>query len=210
MSEDDKSIRNSKKLGEYLIVSEGAIENLVKKQKNDAQRDQSGKRIGEFLVEEGILTQEELNNSIRQQRIARLAACPVFATLSSTELAALSSAFTEISYPPQTTFIVQGEDDPSLYIIAAGVVEVFGLGNDGKEIHIAKVGAGAPIGEMGYFSDGIRAACVRTIQTTHLLQAQYKDLTAYFEKAQRVAMAFMHVIQQRQAEMKERIAAKES
>ena len=57
---------------------------------------------------------------------------------------------------------MQGEEDPSLFVIASGLVEVFRLDNAGDEIPIAQVGAGEPIGEMGYFAGGVRTACVRT------------------------------------------------
>ena len=163
-------------------------------------------RIGELLVEEGILTQVELDNSIKQQRIARLAACPIFATLSSTELAALSKFFAEVSYPPNETFIMQGEEDSSLFVIATGLVEVFHLDNAGNETLIAKVGPGEPIGEMGYFTGSVRTACVRTLETTQLLQAQYKDLTDYFENVPRVALAFTTVVEQRKKEMDQLIS----
>jgi len=75
------------------------------------------------------MTQEELDDSLRKQRIARLLACPIFATLSSIELASLSRSFTEVSYPPGETFIIQGEDDPTLFVIAYGLVEVFRVDN---------------------------------------------------------------------------------
>jgi len=195
---DKLSDTGEHRLGEYLLVSDGTINNVVEKQfQSSFTGTDENKRIGELLVEEGILTQEELDNSIRQQRIARLAACPIFATLSSMDLAALSKFFTEVSYPPNETFIMQGEEDSSLFVIATGLVEVFHLDNAGNETSIAKVGPGEPIGEMGYFTGGVRTACVRTLETTHLLQAQYKDLTDYFENVPRVALAFTTVVEQR-------------
>ncbi len=207
MAIDKLSDTGEHKLGEYLLVSDGTISNVVEKQFHSSFTGTGeNKRIGELLVEEGILTQEELDNSIRQQRIARLAACPIFATLPSTDLAALSKFFTEVSYPPNETFIMQGEEDSSLFVIATGLVEVFHLDNAGNEISIAKVGAGEPIGEMGYFTGGVRTACVRTLETTQLLQAQYKDLTDYFENVPRVALAFTTVVEQRKKEMEQLIS----
>ena len=96
---------------------------------------------------------------------------------------------------------MQGEEDLSLFGIATGLVEVFHLDNAGNEISISKIGAGEPVGEMGYFAGGVRTACVRTLETTHLLQAQYEDLTDYFENVPRVALAFSAVIEQRKKEM---------
>ncbi len=211
MSTDDLDSKDKYKIGEYMLVSEGAINNAVEKQINSAfTGTNENKRIGEILVEQKIITQEELDSSIRRQRITRLAACPIFATLSTTELAALSKVFTEISRPTNDTFIVQGEEDPSLFIIARGLVEVFHLNNAGNETLIAKVGPGEAIGEIGYFAGGVRSACVRTLEATQLLQAQYEDLTDYFENVPRVALAFAAVITQRKKEMQELVSKSNS
>ena len=207
MTTDDLDKTGEHKLGKYLLVSKGAINNVVEKQLQASFTGVSErKRIGELLVEEGVMTQEELDNSVRKQRIARLGACPIFATLSTMELAAMGKFFTEISYPPNEIFIMQGEEDPSLFVIASGLVEVFLLNNAGEEISIAKVGAGEPIGEMGYFSGGVRNAYVRTLESTHLLQAQYRDLTEYFENVPRVTLAFTTAIAQRKKEMEQAVS----
>ena len=207
MTIDKLSDTGEHRLGEYLLVSDGTINNVVEKQFHSSFTGTGeNKRIGELLVQEGILTQEELDNSIKQQRIARLAACPIFTTLSSMDLAALSKFFPDVSYPPNETFIMQGEEDSSLFVIATGLVEVFHLDNAGNETSIAKVGPGEPIGEMGYFTGGVRTACVRTLETTQLLQAQYKDLTDYFENVPRVALAFTTVVEQRKKEMDQLIS----
>ncbi len=207
MAADDLNDTGEHKIGEYLAVSKGAVNNAVEKQFHSSFTGATeNKRIGELLVEEGVMTQEELDNSIRKQRVARLSACPIFATLSPTELAALSKLFTEVGYPANETFIIQGEEDPSLYIIAYGLVEVFRLDNAGNEIPIAKVGAGEPIGEMGYFAGGVRTAYVRTLETTQFLRGQYKDLTAYFENVPRVALAFATVVELRKKEMEQSLS----
>ncbi len=207
MAANDLSDTSEHKLGEYLVVSKGAINNIIEKQNKSSSSDTSKrKRIGELLVEQGVLTQEELDNSIKKQRIARLASCPIFATLSTIELAALSKLFTEVGYPANETFIIQGEKQPSLFIIASGLVEVFHLDNAGNETLIATVGAGEPIGEMGYFAGSVRTSCVRTLETTQLLRAEYKDLTDYFEHAPRVALAFTTVIEHRKKEMEQLVS----
>jgi len=204
---DDLNKTGEHKIGEYMAVSKGAINNVVEKQFHSSfTGDGKGKRIGELLVEQGVMTQEELDDSLRKQRAARLLACPIFATLSSIELASLGRAFTEVSYPPGETFIIQGDDDPTLFVIAYGLVEVFRLDNAGKEVPIAKVGAGEPIGEMGYFAGGMRTAYVRTLEPTQLLKAQYNDLTDFFENVPRVALAFTTVVEQRKKEMEELLA----
>ena len=195
---DDKK---AEKIGKYLLVSSGTINDIVEQQLLNSFTDsESEKRIGDTLVEKGILSQSDLEEGIRRQRIARLAACPVFESLEPVELAAISKCFKEVSVPAGEIFIMQGQKDPALFIIASGQVEVFKLDNTGHEIPIAEVGAGEPIGEMGYFSGGIRTACVRTLELTHLLRVEYSDLTSYFEKVPRVALAFADVVKQRKRE----------
>ena len=184
-----------------MVVSKGAISNAVEKQIESYAQTGTLKPIGQILVEQGIITQEELNNSLTNQRIARLAGCPIFASLSRSDLAALSKKFTEISAVPGETIMMQGEDDPSMYIIASGEVEVYRVDNAGNEIHIAIVGTGEPIGEMGYFSGGKRTACVRAVQPTQLLKANYEALTDYFTNVPRVALAFTQVVEHRRKEL---------
>ena len=190
-----------KKLGDFLVVSKGAISNAVEKQITTYASSGKLKPIGEILLEQGIITKEELDNSIRNQRIARLAGCPVFVSLSKIELSALSKYFTEVHVAPGEQFIMQGEEDPSMYVIGSGLVEVYRIDNAGNEIPIAQVGEGEPIGEMGYFSGGKRTACVRAIQPTLLLKANYNDLTHYFENVPRVAMAFTQVVEHRRRQL---------
>ncbi|MCH6573871.1 MAG: cyclic nucleotide-binding domain-containing protein, partial [Bacteroidetes bacterium] len=93
-----------------------------------------------------------------------------------------------------------------LFVIAYGLVEVFRVDNAGNEIPIARVGAGEPIGEMGYFAGGVRTAYVRTLEPTQLLKAQYSDLTDFFENVPRVALAFTTVVEARKKEMEELLA----
>ena len=210
MAETETDKPKTKKLGDFLLVSKGTISNAVQKQIEAYTKGEPIKPIGELLVESGIITQEELDNSIRNQRIARLGSCPVFASLNQTELASLSKYFTEIAVSPGEVFITKGEDDPSLFIIASGLVEVYNVDNEGNEISIAKVGVGEPIGEMGYFSGGKRTAYVRAIEPTQLLRADYDNLTHYFENVPRVALAFTEVVEHRRQEIERRMQEKEN
>ncbi len=203
MTDSSEKKADTRKLGDYLVVSKGAISNAVEKQITAYAQSGKLKPIGEILVEQGIISQDELDNSLRNQRIARLAGCPVFASLNKTELAALSKHFTEVSVGPGEQFIIQGDDDPSMYVIAYGLVEVYRIDNTGKEIPIALVGEGEPIGEMGYFSGGKRTACVRAVEPSQLLKANYSDLTNYFVSVPRVALAFTQVVEHRRKELEE-------
>ena len=118
----------------------------------------------------------------------------------------IGNHFSEISLPANKQFIFEGENDPSLYILVEGKLEVFTKDDDGNKIHIAYVTPVEPIGEMGYFQGGIRTASVRTVDPTELLSAAYKNLTHYFEHVPHVAHAFMDVIKRRQAETNKKLS----
>ena len=197
MSDTVTEKKLARRIGEYLVVSSGTLKNAVKRQGHLLKLGQVVKRIGEILVENKEITREDLDTAVRKQRIDRIKICPVFSTLTGTELSALSTKFTEISIPAGEQFIYQDQPDPTLYIIASGRVEVYRTDMDGNFTHIAYVEPPEPIGEMGYFSGGLRTASVRAVDTVELLCAQYDDLTHYFEHVPRVAHAFLTMVDER-------------
>lgn len=187
----------AKRLGDYLVCSPGVLQNAVKKQGQLLKRKLPLKHIGEILLEEGIISQEELDFALRRQRAERLKACPVFSMLSDSELAAIGNRFSEVFIEAGDQFIYQDQPDPTLYILCSGKVEVYRTDLDGNHIHIAYVEPPEPIGEMGYFQGGIRTASVRAVETSILLRADYQSLTHYFEHVPRVAHEFMRIVEQR-------------
>lgn len=192
-------------LGEYLPCSRGSIRIGMQKKRDAKLRGQIQKRLGEILIDLDMINREELDNALRRQRADRLGLCPVFESLNSAELSAIGNHFSEVSLDTEKQFIFEGESDPTLYILVDGKLEVFTKDDNGDEIHIAYVDPVEPIGEMGYFQDGIRTASVRAVSPTELLSAAYKDLTHYFEHVPHVAHAFLDVIKRRQAETNEKL-----
>ena len=204
MADDYKKIETNepRRLGEYLTCSRGSIVMAIKKKLESLERGNNKKGIGEFLLELGIISEEELQNALRHQRADRIRLCPVFSSLTNAELHAIANHFTEVSINSAETFINEGDKDPTLYILVEGELEVFTKDNNGKKVHIAHIRPVEPIGEMGYFQDGIRTASVRAVKQSELLRAPYINLTHYFEHVPRVANAFLEVIQRRQENTK--------
>lgn len=187
-----------RRLAEYLACAPGTIRAALHRQTSNQNPDGSRRPIGEILQELGAVTLEELETAIKRQRVDRLSKCYVFSSLSLPELTALSLRFREVSVPEGIQFIIQDEEDPTLYVLATGKAEVYRTDIDGNWTHIAYLGPGEPIGEMGYFQGGRRTASVRAIERSELLCASYADLTHYFENVPRVAHAFMKLVHERQ------------
>lgn len=193
----------AKRLGKYLVCSPAVLQNAVKKQGQMLKRGVALKPIGSILVEDGIISQEELDMAVRRQRVDRLRRSPVFSMLSNAELSAISNRFKEVIIEPGKQFIIQDEPDPTLYIMAEGKVEVYRTTLNGDHVHIAYVEPPQPIGEMGYFQGGVRTASVKAVELTVLLKAEYSALTHYFEYVPRVAHEFMRIVEQRRHETEE-------
>ena len=191
-----------RRLGEYLTCSRGSIVMAIKKKLESLERGNDKKGLGEFLLELGIISEEELQNALRHQRADRIRLCPVFSSLTNAELHAIGNHFIAVSINSGEQFINEGDNDPALYILVEGELEVFTKDNNGKKVHIAYISPVEPIGEMGYFQDGIRTASVKATKQSELLRAPYINLTHYFEHVPRVANAFLEVIQRRQENTK--------
>ncbi len=190
-------------IGEYLPCSRGSIRIAMQKKREAKIQGKKNKLIGQILCELETITQEDLTIALRQQRADRLGLCPVFSGLNRAELSAIGNSFREISIEAGRQFIFEGEDDPTLYVLVDGQLEVFTHDDNNNEIHLAMVKPIEPIGEMGYFQGGVRTASVRTVNPSELLAASYRNLTHYFEHVPHVAHAFLEVIKQRQEATKE-------
>jgi len=211
MADDDTPGRGqSNRLGDFLPISRGAVRGALLKQSDAGRSPEGSSRIGDLLKDSGAVTEDELNAAIRKQRMARLAACQLFADLQPMELSAISAKFREVSVNAGEQFITQDAEEPTLYVMAAGQLEVFRVTEGGREIHIAEVGPGEPIGEMGYFQGGKRTASVRAILPSELLCAAYEDLTHYFENVPRVAHAFVEVVERRRRELAQKVEESET
>ncbi len=197
----------SKNIGEYLVCSQAVIQNAVKQQEQSIKAGNKPRKLGEILLEAGNISRDELDVAVRKQRVDRLRLSPVFGTLSNAELAAISNRFKEVSVEHGKQFIFQDEPDPTLYILASGKVEVYRTTLDGQHLHIAFVEPPEPIGEMGYFQGGIRNASVKAVDNVELLQANYSDLTHYFEYVPRVAHEFMKIVEHRRYETEQIVQA---
>ena len=187
---------SSRRLGEYLDCPNRALQAALSRQGND-EGDDAEKRLGELLLEDEAISLDALLAGIQAQRVDRLRACPLFTSLSNEDLAELSAVFQEVSVLADQCLIEQDDRDPYLYVVGSGRLEVFRTDEDGVESTLARVFPGEPVGEMGYFTNGIRSASVRAIETVQLLRASYEDLTDCFESNANVATAFMDVVTNR-------------
>jgi GAF domain-containing protein len=186
----------SRRLGEYLDCPDQTLQAVLSKQ-SSGHNGAGGKRLGELLLEDEAISLDALLAGIQAQRVDRLKACPLFTSLSDSDLAELSAVFQEVSTLPEQSLITQDDRDPYLYVLGSGRLEVFRSDEEDSETTLARLFPGEPVGEMGYFTNGVRSASVRALETVQLLRASYGDLTDCFERNANVATAFMDVVTNR-------------
>jgi adenylate cyclase len=187
---------SSRKIGEYIGCDADVLAKAMAHQRQLTSQGRH-KWLGEILVEMGAMSQKKLQAAIQAQRLDRLRHCPVFAGLRDDELDALGRLVQERSVVAGDEFIHQGDRGHSLYVLVVGRVLVFRRDEDGEEIPLAVLEAGACIGEVGYFSDGTRSASVRALADAQLLQINYAHLQRIFELAPGVPKNFLSTITER-------------
>lgn len=80
--------------------------------------------------------------------------------------------------PAGTLIIQQGTLGSRAFMVEAGLVEVFLVDEQGRELILTDLGPGAMVGEMAALSDSIRSASVRTKEDCVLITIPAHDLQA--------------------------------
>jgi len=190
------AISLSKRIGEYLPCSREALQHGLELQRDLAHRGEF-RRLGEILIQEKLVDPGDLEHGLSLQRTDRLRRCRLFNNLSTGELMRLVHVVQEVSVPPGRDFIDQEAGSDCFFVLVEGAARVYRSGEYGEEIELQDVGPGECIGEMGYFSDGIRSASVRALEPTQLLMFRYSDLEEAFNRFPCLAGNFLDIVTSR-------------
>lgn len=186
----------SKRLGEYLGVGPKVMRRALERQR-ELRSNGINKRLGELLLEEQAISSEDLEAATLQQRLDRLSSCPIFADFRKEDLLKIKDLVSEQSVQKGQEFINQDVPGTSLFVVIQGRALVLRRGTDGAEIHLAHVGPGECVGEMGYFSRGTRSASVQALEESLLLEIKYDDLDRIFRIAPGLGLYFLAMITER-------------
>jgi adenylate cyclase len=179
-----------KMLGEYVDCNPEVIEQVLAEQKQLITQGRK-RRLGELLLRKKLLTLESLHEAVSRQRLDRLQASHLFAGMNLDELLKIRDYVTEMSMAPGEQFIAQNTEGDCFYVLVGGRALVYRVGNYGEEIPLTYVEPGDCVGEMGYFSDGRRTACVRATEEVQVLRIKYADLEMIFNTAPTLTKNFL-------------------
>jgi CRP-like cAMP-binding protein len=114
----------------------------------------------------------------RQPAARPLAEMPLFAGIGDGELREIEQVVQRVNLQPGELLFRQGEEADGLHVVAAGVVGVYGRLPAGREVELARLGAGEVLGELALVDGGIRAATVRALEATSTLFLGRADFLA--------------------------------
>ena len=112
----------------------------------------------------------------------RLAAIPLFSSLTPELHARLATRFTTMDVPVGRTLFEEGERGDMLYVIVRGRVGVARRGPEGAELHVSVLEDGDFFGEIALLEEVRRTATVRALTPCLLLvldRGEFRDLLAH-------------------------------
>lgn len=118
----------------------------------------------------------------------------VFEGLADSEVAEVSAAAVENTYPVGTVLCREGNIENTFYIVADGLVAVTLRLQDGGTRQLSQRGAGQFFGEMALIESKPRAATVVTTAETSVLEISERDFNGLLMKNPKVAMALLRGI----------------
>lgn len=104
-----------------------------------------------------------------QSPLEILRAVPILSQVPQADLAALAQASRERSYPAGQTILRQDAPGDAMYVLVEGRVKVVLIGEDGREVILSVLGAGAVFGEMSLLDDEPRSAHVIAMTPCHVM-----------------------------------------
>jgi len=109
-------------------------------------------------------------------RLSALMVVAEFEGVAPPQRATLAAAMREERFLAGTTIVAEGESADRLFALSAGTVEITQLETPGR---IQKLGRGALIGELAFFTDGARTATVSAATECELLSLPFANFREF-------------------------------
>ena len=184
-----------RKFGEYIECDQKDLLKCLEIQKQKSDREL--RRIGDILLDEGIISKKERESAVLAQRMDRLNQCSLFSSLTWVELRTFCNGVEEVDFNKDSLLISQDVPGDCFYLMIEGEALVYRIGDDDEKISLITIKSGDSVGEMSYFASGRRLASVRATTACHMLKIDYDTLEAYFDICPGLAIKFLNLVTQR-------------
>jgi CRP-like cAMP-binding protein len=153
-------------------------------------------------MEEAVATDLDLVGDAGTSQATRdiastMARNPVFAVLPEARRRQLAAGGSPMRLDPGAALFRVGDEAEALYVILSGEVEVAVQGQDGRDVWLAKIGAGSLVGEMGVLDGGARSADVSAASRTELWRISRRAVMDVLREEPSSGLALLAIMAQR-------------
>lgn len=125
----------------------------------------------------------------------------LFAGLSDGELEAIESLAVRKHYRRNTIIMEYGDEANTLFLIMAGRVKVYRLGDHDKEIVYRECGPGSFVGELALLVGGKRSASVETVEDSDFLVLTRQSFESIISQYPKIARTLLYDLAKRVCEL---------
>ena len=116
---------------------------------------------------------------------------PLFESLNGSDIDALSELTFTRTFARETVIILAEEEGDTLFIIKKGQVKVSIVSEEGREVILSLLGAGAVFGELSLLDGKPRSANVVATEDTELMTLRRPDFIQLISKTPQIATALL-------------------
>lgn len=138
-----------------------------------------------------------ISNDPADRVVGQLRRVPLFAHLNDEELARVSQAVREKSYPKNSVILFEDDPGDALFVVVSGQVKVVLIGEDGREVILAMLQDGDFFGEMSLIDDQPRSAHVIATEEANMLVLRRDDFRAAMDETPRIALGLLQALSRR-------------
>ena len=126
-----------------------------------------------------------------------LQSVPLFSQLSEEDVASISRATRNRTYPKNSVIVFEDDPGDALFVVKSGQVKVVLIGEDGREVILSVLGGGDFFGEMSLIDDQPRSAHVIAMEDSKLLVLYREDFHRCLERSPRIALGLLRALSRR-------------
>lgn len=128
---------------------------------------------------------------------ASLAALPLFAGLTPSQLATIAGRFRRRTVPAGTTLILAEEPGETAYLIEHGTVKISLTQADGSEVILGLRGPGDVVGEMSLLDRQARSATVTALEPCDVLWVDQSTFATWLQTVPLLSANLLHLLARR-------------
>ena len=131
----------------------------------------------------------------------------IFSGLNARALKAIERIAVCKRYRRNTIIMEYGDDANTLYFLINGLVKIFFVSEDGKEIVFGEKGPGSYVGELGLLAGSKRTASVQTLEDSEFLVLTRESFERILSEHQDLALILLRDLARKVCEVTENISA---